>query len=114
MSCNSLVSMLAARRILKWLWLLVPTLVIFSSLRSYLILQLLSAMLLFMALFLFCGALLGAFLLVVVALDQLIQWSTVRLDSLGHLIQLPLRNTGIVPMWASAVSHVAAGLRTRK
>jgi len=86
---------------------------VLSSFRSYLILQLLSAMILFATFFLFFAALIAVFLLVVVALDHLFQWSMVTLASIDRSLQSSLRDVGMLAMRASAVSQMGAGPKTR-
>jgi len=73
---------LRAHTNLRWLWLLVPGLAVFVSLRSFLVLQLLSAILLFAVLFVMLAALVAVFVALVVGFDRIIQWTLVALISL--------------------------------
>lgn len=112
MFCVLLVSLLRIPRSLKWIWLLVPTMVALSSLRSYQALQLLSAMLLLAVFSLIFTALIVLFLLALLAVGHLIEWSTVMVPRITHSMQSSIRDVGILPMPLSAVSHLGSGGKT--
>jgi hypothetical protein len=112
MSCILPVSLLRSRRSLKWLWLLVPAIVVLSSLLSYPALQLLSAMLLFTVFSLIFIALIVLFLLALFAVGHLAEWSTVMLPHVAHSMQSSIRDVGIFPTPVSAASHVGGGGET--
>lgn len=67
---------------LRWLWLLAPGVAVFASLRSFLVLQLLSAILLFALLFVMLAVLIAVFVALVVGFDHVFQWTLVALASL--------------------------------
>lgn len=79
---NSLTLYLRAFIDLRWLWLLAPGVVVFASLRSFLVLQLLSAILLFALLFVMLAVLIAVFVALVVGFDHVFQWTLVALASL--------------------------------
>jgi len=92
MYVHSLAQPSALRRNLRWLWLLVPAAVIVAAIQSFLVLQLLSAILLFAVLFLAFAAVVAVFLLLLVALDRILGWSLRALTPLGRSFRSSLRD----------------------
>ncbi len=104
MFCNSLTFLVRARRDFRWLWLPVPAVAILASLKSYLVLQLLSAVVLFTALFVTVAALIAVFLLLLVAIDHIFHLSMVALTLIGRSVQSSIRGVVMLAR-ASAISH---------
>lgn len=82
----------------------VPAVAILASLKSYLVLQLLSAVVLFTALFVTVAALIAVFLLLLVAIDHIFHLSMVALTLIGRSVQSSIRGVVMLAR-ASAISH---------
>ena len=96
----------------KWLWLLGPAAVVLSSLESYLVLQLLSALVLFTVVFAILAALAVGFALLTVALDCAFQWTIAALSSIGRSIHASFRDVGRSPMSAVGPPQLSGRPRT--
>jgi hypothetical protein len=113
---NPTASAVPAPRNLKWLWLLVPAAVVLSSLRSFLVLQLLSALVLFAALFVILAVLAAGYVLLIVAADHVFEYvgagktlihSSSASTSANRLKTLEIASPGV-----KALSFVAAAAQT--
>ncbi|MGA7921592.1 MAG: hypothetical protein WCA38_18175 [Candidatus Acidiferrales bacterium] len=113
MFCNSSTFLVRARRNFRWLWLLVPAVAILASLKSYLVLQQLSAVVLFTALFVIFAALIAVFLLLVVAIDHIFHLSMVALALIGRSVQTSIRGVVTLTMRALAIFHLGTGRAIR-
>ena len=82
MFSNPQFSILTARKNLKWLSLLGSALLVLASLRSYFVLQLLSATLLFALLFAILASMVASFALLVIATDQILEWAAAEFASM--------------------------------
>ena len=101
MSRKSQVSSLTSCKNPKWLWLLVPSAMGLLSFESYLVLQLLSALVLFALLFASLAVLAGAFALCVIAADHLLQGTVDALAPIG--LSTHMRSLGkAMYKWASS------------
>lgn len=76
-----------AHRNVGWLWSLVPVVAILASLKNYVVLQLLSAVVLFTVFFVIFAALIAVFLLLLVAIDHIFQRSIVAIACIGRSVQ---------------------------
>jgi hypothetical protein len=85
MLSNSHVSISTVRKNLKWLWLTAPALPVLAAVRSYFVLQLLSAGLLFTLLFATLAALTALFVLLLVAAYHALEWAAAQLVSPGRV-----------------------------
>jgi hypothetical protein len=112
MSLHSLVSSFAARKNLKWLWLLVPAAAILASLESYFVLQWLSVVVLFLMLFAILAALAVVSVLLLLAAGYMSEWTAVKLASIGRLLRSSSRDIGRLPVRRSVVAPVGAVRRT--
>lgn len=83
MLSNSHVSISTVRKNLKWLWLPATGLTVLASLRSDLVLQLLSAMAMFTLLFALVAALAVLIVLVLVEAVHVLEWAAAQFASTG-------------------------------
>jgi len=100
-------------RRLRWLWLLGPALAAVAWYESFIVLQVFSAILLFTVFFLIGAAIVGAFLVVLAALDQILHWSAVAAVFVGRALKASFLEIGVMATRASLASHLHAGGRTR-
>lgn len=105
MRSHSRVFLFAQRRNFKWLCLLTGVVVALASLQSYFVLQQLSAIALFTALFIIVAALIFVFLLLVAAVDHVFGWSMVALAPIGRRLQSSIRDVVMLSMRGSVISH---------
>jgi hypothetical protein len=114
MFCNSWTFPLRAQKnFTRCLWLLAPAVAVLASLQSYLVLQLLSALLLFTALFVIFAALIAVFLLLLVAIGRVVQWGMVALAPTARSLQSSIGDVVTWTMRASVISHLGTGRGTR-
>jgi hypothetical protein len=92
MPFNSRVSQFAVRKNLKWLWLSVPVPAAIASFESYFVLQLLSVIVLFLALFSILAALAVVSVLLLLALGHAFEWTVARLASIERFLLLSSRH----------------------
>ena len=85
MLSNSHVSISTVRKNLKWLWLPATGLTVLASLRSDLVLQLLSAMAMFTLLFALVAALAVLIVLVLVEAVHVLEWAAAQFASTGAI-----------------------------
>ena len=111
MFSNPQFSILTARKNLKWLSLLGSALLVLASLRSYFVLQLLSAMLLFALLFAILASMVASFALLVIATDQILEWAAARVRFNVALSQPSVCDVGSLPLRASVISDRVAVCR---
>jgi hypothetical protein len=109
MHCDLPVFSLMARRNFKWLWLLVPVATVLSSFRSFLVLQLLSAMVLFTLLFVILVFLAALFVFLLLAADCILDWMVLALASIGRSFQSLIRDMGKLPVRAPSFSQLSGG-----
>ena len=110
---TSQVSISTARKNLKWLSLLGSALLVLASVRSYFVLQLLSATLLFALLFAILASLVASFTLLVIATDQLLEWAAAELASMLRSPSHRFVTSGSLPLRASGISHRIAVCRRK-
>ncbi len=103
MSFNSLVSSFAARKNLKWLWLLMPAAAILASLEGYFVLQLLSVIVLFLVLFAILAAMAVVSVLLLLAVGHTFEWTAVQLASIERLLRSSFRDIGRLPVRTSVI-----------
>lgn len=113
MHCDLPVFPLMARRNFKWLWLLVSVATVLVSFRSFLVLQLLSAMVLFALLFVILAALAALFVFLLLAVGYVLDWMMLALASIGRSFQSLIRDMGRLPMRAPSFSQLSDGRRRR-
>ncbi len=87
----------------KWMWLLIPTAVGLASIRSYYVLQLLSATLIFTALFLTIAILVALYALLVLLADFTIRSCVDVLGEIGSHLQSSFRNLAAPSLSSPAI-----------
>lgn len=114
MLSNSHVSISTVRKNLKWLWLPATGLTVLASLRSDLVLQLLSAMAMFTLLFALVAALAVLIVLVLVEAVHVLEWAAAQFASTGGRYLLSSAcDVGGFRSRTSVVPHVLGGRRRR-
>jgi hypothetical protein len=103
--CRSAVCWVKTRGNLGWLWVSVPTMLAWASLRSYPALQFLSAMLLFTAFCVIFVFLIVLLLLVFAVLGYLIEWGMTALTSSVHSVLTSIRDAMISSPSTCSLSH---------
>lgn len=113
MLSNSHVSISTVRKNLKWLWLPATGLTVLASLRSDLVLQLLSAMAMFTLLFALVAALAVLIVLVLVEAVHVLEWAAAQFASTGRYLLSSACDVGGFRSRTSVVPHVLGGRRRR-
>jgi hypothetical protein len=113
MDSNSATFVLRLHGNCKWLWLLLSAGAIVALLHSFIVLQLLSAILLFAAFYVICAAVVGAFFVLLAALDRLFQWIVVAFVFIGRSLKSSFLQIEMMAARGSVISHVHAGGRRR-